>query len=88
MTPLLLYLDANYFISLLKRRFFTKGKTQRELNQLFENPPMNISFGYSYIFQMTLTSVFFVALFPLGVIISLFGIIFYYSIDKVNKINN
>ncbi len=47
---------------------------------------MNISFGYSYIFQMILTSVFFEALFPLGSIIGLIGIILYYIIDKVKNL--
>jgi len=89
LTPLLQYFDLIYYLTLLKRKYFTKGKTQRELNQIFENPPMNISLGYSHIFQTILTSVFFVALFPLGVIINLFGIIIYYIFDKVKyfKIN-
>lgn len=87
LTPLLRYFDPNYYLLLIKRKYFTKGKTQRELNQIYENPPMNISLGYSYIFQTILTSVFFVALFPAGVIISLFGILLYYVIDKVKLFN-
>lgn len=82
LTPALKYFDVNYYLSLIKRKFCIKGKTQRELNQIFENPPMNISLGYSYIFQTILTSVFFVSLFPLGPIINLFGIVLYYFIDK------
>jgi len=70
----------------LKRKFFTKGKTQRELNLIFENPPMNISLGYSHIFQTILTTVFFAALFPIGAIISFLGIILTYIVDKVKII--
>ena len=82
-TPLFELFNPLYFYSLFQRRCLTKGKTQRELNRIFENPPMNISLGYSYIFQTILTSVFFVALFPLGAIISLFGIVFFYAVEKV-----
>lgn len=83
LTPLFEFFNPKYLLLLVKRRFFTKGKTQRELNLIFENPPMNISLGYSHIFQTILITVFFAALFPLGAIISLFGIIITYIVDKV-----
>lgn len=82
-TPLAEFFNPIYFLLLFKRKFLTKGKTQRELNLMFENPKMNISLGYSHIFQTILTTVFFAALFPLGSIISLFGLLLTYAVDKV-----
>lgn len=81
--PTLELFNPMYFMLLIKRKFFTKGKTQRELNLIYENPPMNISFSYSHIFQTILTTVFFSALFTPGAIINFFGIVYLYIVDKV-----
>jgi len=83
-SPILVYVDFYYIYLLIKRRFFSTGLTQREMNLLFENPVMDISYKYSYIFRTILTSFFFVTLLPIGTVISFFGIIFSYIIDKVN----
>jgi hypothetical protein len=82
-SPLLTYFDFSYFFLLISRKFASKNLTQRELNIMYENPSMDIAYKYSYIFKTILTSLFFVTLFPLGVLISLSGIMFSYLIEKV-----
>lgn len=86
LVPLAEYFNPLYYWLLFQRKYLTKGKTQRELNLIFENPPMNISLGYSHIFQTILTTVFFAALFPLGSIISFVGMLLTYFIDKVRSL--
>ena len=62
-------------------------KTQRELNELYELPSMNISEKYSYIFKTLLISFFYIPIFPLGVLISLFGLFIGYFLEKYNFCN-
>jgi hypothetical protein len=81
-----------YYYSLYQRRSLEKHHhddeelimSQRELNKIYENPGMDISFKYSYIAKTFLLTVFYLPLFPLGAVISLFGIIFAYLIEKFN----
>ena len=58
--------------------------TQKELNDLYERPPMNISFKYSYIKKTLLMTFFYASIFPLGILISLLGFIFCFFIEKYN----
>ena len=60
------------------------GKTQRELNELYELPSMNIAEKYSYIFKTLLISFFYIPIFPLGVIISILGLFLGYFLEKFN----
>jgi hypothetical protein len=70
------------------KKKFAKGEkvdiSQRELNALFENPSIDISFKYSYIAKTFLMSAFYIPLFPLGSVISLIGLILVYFIEKFN----
>lgn len=61
--------------------------TQKELNRLYENPDIAISYKYSYIVKTFLMSAFYLPLFPLGALISLIGIILMYLIEKFNLLN-
>ena len=63
------------------------GKTQRELNELYELPSMNIAEKYSYIFKTLLISFFYIPIFPLGVIISILGLFLGYFLEKYNFCN-
>jgi hypothetical protein len=56
--------------------------TQRELNTYFENPKVEFAFKFSYILKTVLMSLFYVPILPCGVIISFFGLIFAYWIEK------
>ena len=60
------------------------GKTQRELNKLYELSSMNISEKYSYVYKTILITFFYIPIFPLGSIISLFGLCFGYLLEKYN----
>ena len=60
------------------------GKTQKELNDLYELPNMEISVKYSYIAKTILMTFLYIPLFPLGIIISLAGFIIGYFCEKFN----
>ena len=62
-------------------------KTQKELNKLYELPSMKLSEKYSYIFKTLLISFFYVHIFPLGLAISIIGLILGYFIEKYNFCN-
>ena len=61
--------------------------TQKELNDLYELPSMQIDEKYSYIFQTLLISFLYIQIFPLGVVISLIGFLLGYAIEKYNFCN-
>ena len=57
-------------------------KTQRELNELYELPDMNISYKYSDICQTILMTFFYMSIFPFGAIISSLGLVANYFGQK------
>ena len=59
-------------------------KTQKELNELYEYPDMDIASKYSYIFMTILMTMFYLPIFPLGVVISLLGFVLAYYSEKYN----
>ena len=61
--------------------------TQKELNDLYELPSMDIDEKYSHIFQTLLISFLYIQIFPLGVVISLVGFFLGYLIEKYNFCN-
>ena len=63
------------------------GKTQKELNELYELPPMNIALKYSYIAKTLLMSFLYIPIFPLGLLISFVGLLFGYWLEKFNFAN-
>jgi len=52
--------------------------TQAELNEIYENPVMNISYKYCYITNIFLVSLFYLSIFPIGIIFGFFGLLFTY----------
>ena len=58
--------------------------TQRELNTLYQLSDMKISYKYSYIAKTLLLSLFYIPIFPFGILISLIGFIFAYSLELFN----
>ena len=62
-------------------------KTQKELNDLYELPSMEIEEKYSYIFKTLLISFFYIQIFPLGVAISLIGLCLGYILERYNFCN-
>ena len=59
-------------------------KTQKELNDIYELPDMNIAMKYSYLFKTILMTMFYLPIFPIGVPISLLGLILAYFLEKYN----
>ena len=65
----------------------TYDKNQKELNELYEYPLMNVELKYSYIFKTLLMSFLYIPIFPLGIIISLIGFVLGYWLEKFNFAN-
>ena len=63
------------------------GRTQKELNDLYELPSMNIAAKYSYIAKTLLMSFLYIPIFPLGLIISFIGLLLGYWLEKFNFAN-
>ena len=63
-------------------------KTQKELNDLYEYPDMDIASKYSYITMTLLMSMFYLPIFPFGVTFSLLGLILAYFLEKYNFTHN
>ena len=86
--PLLFYLGPEYLIKLYKRakaRFALKNVkyekstyTQGELNTIFENPEMDICYKYSYISNVFLISLFYMSVFPIGMIFGFVALVIAY----------
>ena len=92
LTPLLWTLDIGYYYKKIKICLIEKQKdpnlyhnmTQRELNELYQLPNMKISYKYSYVAKTLLLSLFYITIFPIGLIISLLGFIFAYFLELYN----
>ena len=55
--------------------------TQGELNSIFENPKMDLCYKYSFLINILLTSLFYMSIFPLGIIFGLFALIISYFLE-------
>ena len=73
-----------YFIERRKVPNSMHFKTQKELNDIYELPSMEIASKYSYIFMTILMTMFYLPIFPLGVPITILGFIFAYFLEKFN----
>ena len=86
--PVLFYLGPDLLIKLFKRskarlelknvKLEKSTYTQRELNEIFENPEMDICSKYSYINNVFLISLFYMSIFPIGMIFGFGALIFAY----------
>jgi len=65
-------------LSLNKIKLENSIFTQAELNEIYENPVMNISYKYCYITNIFLVSLFYLSIFPIGIIFGFFGLLFTY----------
>ena len=91
-TPLLWTFDVGYYYKKIKICLIERKKepnlyhnmTQRELNELYQLPDMKISYKYSYVAKTLLLSLFYIPIFPFGLIISLLGFIFAYYLELYN----
>ena len=76
-----------YFIERKKIPNSMHFKTQKELNDLYEYPDMDIASKYSYISMTLLMTMFYLPIFPLGVLFSLVGFLLTYFVEKYNFIH-
>ena len=86
--PILFYLSPGLLIKIYKRikaslelknvKYEDSTYTQGELNEIYENPIMNIPYKYSYITNVFLVSLFYLSIFPIGMIFGFFGILITY----------
>ena len=90
-TPGLWRFNIGYYIKKAKIYYITNKDeidiSQKQLNELYEYPPMNVSAKYSYIAKTILMSFFYIPIFPLGIVISFLGFIFAYWLEKYNFAN-
>ena len=92
LTPLLWTLNLSLIVKKIRIYFIERKKipdsmhfkTQKELNDLYEYPDMDISYKYSYISKTMFMTMFYLPIFPLGVLISLLGFILAYFLEKLN----
>ena len=90
--PLLWTFNIMYIFHRIKIYFLEKRKdpdenhfmTQRELNKLYELPDMKIAYKFSYIGKTLALTVFYLPIFPMGFIISCFGLFFGYILELFN----
>ena len=73
-----------FFIERKKDPDKSHNMSQRELNKLYQKPSMKIPYKYSYFAKTLLLSLFYVTIFPFGVIISLVGFVLSYFLELVN----
>ena len=86
--PVLFYLGPDLALKIFKRskarlelknvKLEKSTYTQRELNEIFENPEMDICAKYSYINNVFLISLFYMSIFPIGMIFGFGALIFAY----------
>ena len=86
--PVLFYLGPDLAIKIYKRtnasldlhdvKYEKSIYTQGQLNEMFENPGMNICAKYSYISNAILIPLFYMSIFPIGMIFGFAGLLFAY----------
>ena len=90
-TPGLWRINIKYYIKKAKIFYIINKEeidiSQKQLNELYEYPPMNVSAKYSYIAKTILMSFFYIPIFPLGIVISFLGFILAYWLEKYNFAN-
>lgn len=80
-------IQPEYFIRLYQRWRLQRDKhtfnlNQQEANLIFEGPPVDIAEKYAHIQKTMLFTVFYASLLPVGILISLGGLIISYWVDK------
>ena len=89
--PFLFYLGPELCLKISRRakarldlqgmRWEDSPYTQKELNEIFENPKMDLCFKYSFFSNILLTSLFYMSIFPLGIAFGLLALILSYFLE-------
>jgi hypothetical protein len=82
--PFSYLLSPEYMLKLCRQRRFKDNPylTQAEANLVFEGPPVDMAQRYANVMKTFIVTLAFAALIPLGVLISLFGLVLSYWVDK------
>jgi hypothetical protein len=82
--PISYIFSPMYLLRLCKRRSARKNPycTQAEANMVYEGPPVDMAQRYANIMKTFIVTLAFAALIPLGILFSLFGVLFSYWVDK------
>ena len=87
-TPIMWTINLNFGLKKIRQCLIEKkdkiNYNQKELNEIYELQSMNIALKYSYIVKTLLMSFIYAPIFPLGLGISLLGLIFGYWLEKFN----
>ncbi len=78
-------LFKRYRMDILYKNIDPSDKTlsQQEMNELFENTPFKSDYNFSFVGKTCLITLFFMPIFPSGILISLCGLVYVYIVDKV-----
>ena len=85
--PITWTINFDFFLKKLRRYIIKKKKKhlpQNELNTLYELLDMDIASKYSYVAKTLLMTFFYLPIFPFGLLISCFGFLFAYFLEKYN----
>ena len=91
-SPLMWTFDVTYYFKKLLIYMIESKKnpdlfhtmTQKKLNKLYEQMDIELAYKYSYISKTLLMTFFYLPLFPLGVVFSIFGLFFGFYLEKFN----
>ena len=91
LTPFFFYFDPGLLLKLWQRakaRWDLEGVsiedstyTQGELNEIFENPKMDLCYKYSFLVNVLLSSLFYMSIFPLGTVFGFIALVFSYFLE-------
>lgn len=74
-------------IRFLLKRFMDERKggpyTQKQANEIMENPEYNISDSYSYVFSTLGAAMFYFSIFPLGIVYAILSLLIHFWVQKV-----
>ena len=73
-----------YVLIKRKKNYGSKDMTQKEANLLMENFHYNMGKRYAEILEIMWFTYLYMSLIPIGVAITIVGLIFYYWVDKYN----
>ena len=92
LTPAIFFMDMSYYATKYFQYSLEKkieaGEemklTQQEVNDLFEKSSLNISFKFGYLAATSYLTLFYLPLFPMGVVVSFIGIVLMFWGEKYN----
>lgn len=85
LNPFIWFISPVYYLKLFKRFWLRRNireYTQKEANEIYENPSIELAYKYAYLGKTELITVFYLPLVPFACGISLCGLVLMYVIEK------